>query len=244
MKRFNCKITKWYYFLIFYYNSKHTNENINKINLDKCKKNGISYLFYEPIQKQFYIQKNNKFIPINELILTNQANLDSYVTNTEIFYNMNSLKSIKMGENTLAMKESFIKDFSEVFNIPQENNIFKILQLIKEKIKLNGALFFEAKCKLENLIFCPPNKYYVLLYKKRLEKDFIAVFIKRKKVKYIVVSSGKEIDYKKENIYESLDSRSDYYYCLSIFKKLKPNLDLIKNINFKEKIPNIRNYKY
>ena len=36
MKLFNSKITLWYYFLVFYYNSKNKNENIDKKNIENC----------------------------------------------------------------------------------------------------------------------------------------------------------------------------------------------------------------
>ena len=81
MKLFNCKITKWYYYLVFYYNSKVPNENINQENLSKCERNNIGYFFYEPIEKQFYCVCKGKKKEINELIIDQNADLDAFVIN-------------------------------------------------------------------------------------------------------------------------------------------------------------------
>ena len=227
MKLFNCKITKWYYYLIFYYNSEITNENISKINLDKCKKNDICYFFYEPKKKKFYNFKKKKLINMTELKVNYKANLDTFVISEEKLYDFRKMKKIKMGKNTLEMKESFIKDFSEVFKLDKNNtNIIDILSIITKNINLkNFKLLFGMKCKFDKAFFFQPDKKYILLYKKNNCQDFVASLTKKGKIEYIEVSTGNKVD----NIFKVLDSTSEYYYCLYKIKKLR--LNIIKNDN-------------
>ena len=237
MKLFNCKITKWFYFLIFYVNNKNKNENINEKNLEKCKKNDISYLFYDPAKKKFYNKRKKE---INILKVTNKANLDSFVINEEKFYNLNRMGKIKIGRNILEMKEAFIKDFYKVFDITnKEINITNILSMIAEKLNIKDyELWFHAKCYFNKLFFCPPNKKFVLLYKNKDKINFIASLTKKGKIEYIDISTGKEV----ANIFEVLDSTSDYYYCLLKIRRSKKRFfgDYSMKLKDNGKIANIR----
>ena len=234
LKLFNCKITKWFYFLVFYYNSQIKNENINIENLVKCKKNDISYFFYEPIQKKFYFEKRHNLNIMKKLEVDIKANLDNYIINVENFYNFTQLGNIKIGKNLLEMRESFIEDFSSVFQKKEPQNIFDIYRNIRANITdLNKFdFYFYSKTQFNKSFICPPNRKFVLFYKKKNSNDYIASFTKNGIVKYHEVSTGKEIF----DILGEIDPESEYYYCLNRIKRKKISFP---KINFKkaEKIP-------
>ena len=241
MKLFNCKIIKWYYYLIFYYNSKIKEENIKHKNITKCENNDISYIFYEPIKKKFYSGKKIKKTVMKKFTLKKKANLDAYVTNVSKFsYDIVKEGKIKMGAETKEMKKQFINDFSKVFLLEQNVSILELLDKIQTNLKLkNVNIYFHSKCKFNKYYFCPPNNDFIFLYKIKNEEDYIAVFIQNRIVTFIKVSTGEE----KNSIFDLLDINIDYYYCL---KKLKKNKAKRMKMDYKieiksEKIPNIQN---
>ena len=79
MKLFNCKITKWYYYLVFYYNPNNKNENLSKKVINKCKLNDISFFFYVPIDKKFYNKQKNKLIVMQKLPMNKIADLETNI---------------------------------------------------------------------------------------------------------------------------------------------------------------------
>ena len=216
MKLFNCKITKWCYYLVFYYNRKVQNENINQTNLTKCERNNVCYFFYEPIEKKFYSGNKDVILEMDELELDNDENadLDSCVINA-ISFSQNIFEEfkIKMGKD-IDMKKSFIEDFQEAFQI-KEKDIISILYKIKTILKLNNCdVRLHARCKFSNNYFFPPEKDYIFLYKRKGSKSFIASYIKNKENKFFDFSVKKKV----ETIFDCLAVKSDYYYCL---KKIK-----------------------
>ena len=147
---------------------------------------------------------------------------------------------IKIGRNILEMKEAFIKDFYKVFDITnKEINITNILSMIAEKLNIKDYdLWFHAKCYFNKLFFCPPNKKFVLLYKNKDKKNFIASLTKKGKIEYIDISTGKEV----ANLFEVLDRTSDYYYCLLKIRRTKKRFfgDYSMKLKDNGKIANIR----
>ena len=212
MKLLNCKITKWYYYLVFFLNNKNKSENINTKNLEKCRKNNIRFIFYEPFEKKFYNYKQKKLCIIKELKLESKANLDAYVINEEKFYNLNLTGKIQLGKNMRHMQESFFEDFKKVFKNQNElDTVSLILRKIAVNIKMkNFWLSLVAKCEFNKNFICPPDKNYILLYKKKNSDDFIASFMKKGKSQFIEISTGNIVD----DIFEVLDGKSEYYYWL------------------------------
>ena len=208
MKLFNCKIVKWHYYLIFYYNFSNNKSNVNIKNLDKCRDNNISYFFYDP-EKKFFLDKANHIM--DELKIKNESNLDAYVTDVNtVKYTINF-----SGEAFKTMKDDFKKDFSILFSLDNPT-INEILTKIGEKLEIKN-LKFHAKCEKESFSLYPLKKNETVLYKMKNSNDFIAVTYKKGKTKYYRVSSGKKLKY----LYESLDEESSYYYILYKERKLK-----------------------
>ena len=244
MKLFNCKITKWYYYLVFYYNSKVPNENINQENLSKCERNNIGYFFYEPIEKQFYCVCKGKKKEINELIIDQNADLDAFVINA-INFSQKVFEELKfeVGQEIGEMKESFINDFKEVFKFKKKPSISSIFYRIQKALNLKKlVVLFHTKCKFSNNYFFPPDKDYIFLYKRKDSDSFIASFIKNKLNKFIDLSSGKTL----KTIFDVLDVNYKYYYCLKKYKfsESKKIQVKIERVNFNAKIPNFSSYIY
>lgn len=73
-------ISEWYYIMVLYYNPKKINDKKKEYGfctylVNKCKKHGIKYIFYDPGEKIFY----DKYLsPIKEkyTLLDNESNLD------------------------------------------------------------------------------------------------------------------------------------------------------------------------
>ena len=223
MKLFNCKITHWYYYIIFYYNKKNINENISESNLSRCRDNNISYFFYDPISKEFYKYEDNKYINMKDLIIDENANLENNVIDVNKFsFELMEKKKLKIGKNMKEMIDSFIDDLSKALNIENKNHdITDILSKIATQIGIKDCLlYFHAKCEFNKALICPKFDNFILLYKKKDVNnniDFIASIKEKENLKYIDVSTGKV--YKK--IYEVIDEDSEYYYCLIKIQKPK-----------------------
>ena len=207
MKLFNCKIVKWHYYIIFYYNFSNSKTNVNINNLNKCRSNHICYFFYDPERKQF---RDKKFAIMNELLIKDNSNLDSNVTEIrEISFH----KLFSITETIKAM-QNFINDFSKLFG--EKNQILDIiiiLEKIKNNLKIKQKLAFFTQYKIMNIFLRPPLKKEILLFKMKNSENFIAVFHKDKdkKIRLFNVSTGKGI---KGKLFKWFDDRSKYYYSL------------------------------
>jgi len=143
MKLFNCKITQWYYYLIFYYNHDNINENISKQNLLKCNENNISYFFYDPKQKNFYIKGKRKYIKMKEITTNKNANLEISVTNIKKFaFEIDEMSKLQVGSKYNEMKESFKKDLIKALKMDENSKITDILNQIKLLSMQKTILFF------------------------------------------------------------------------------------------------------
>ena len=85
MGLFNCKIVKWHYFLIFYYNNDNKKYNANQSIIDKSI-NEVEILFYDPIKKNF-LDKKHSYYPI--LKISDYSDLDKYL----VYYNSKVIDS-------------------------------------------------------------------------------------------------------------------------------------------------------
>ena len=239
MKIFNCKITEWYYYLIFYVNPKNKNENVKIANINKCEKNKIAYFFYDPVQKEFYnreqYKKKNILRPINKLTLSDNANLDKTVMDIDKFAFIFPESFQKDMEDIQEAIKFFIDDLSKPLNIFDEvEDINEILSKIETLIKLEGyKLAFNGKQVFNKFLFVPKTESYISLVKEQKNKefvDFIAVMLeedkeKNKTIKCIEISTGNEVD----TIFNFLDEKANYYY--SLIKYPKPKANKRKNIN-------------
>lgn len=217
MKLFNCKITNWYYFIIFYYNSEIKNENINKYNLNKCQINGIEYFFFEPIKNKFY-ESSLKRIK-KELIISDNSNLECQLANL-MNYSKNSEQifteeKIEIGDKLGEMIESFIKDLSYICK-KEKPTIDDILNKIQININVERPLQFLLKCKIIKFVFVPPLNNYIILYKKK-NGGFIAIKNNEDKIEYYDVMTGEKLKY----FYDLFDENSEYYYYLSKLMRRK-----------------------
>ena len=234
MKLFNCKITKWYYYLIFYYNPKNINENINKKYLDKCDENNICYFFYEPKEKIFFIKGKKRYIKIKGVKINAKANLDiDFIDVNKFAFEIPAKSKLEIGKNFKEMKESFRKDLIKTFKMEENSSISDVLDKIKLSINaLDYSLYFQAKCVFNKGLICPKYENYVLLYKKKNEEkdkiDFIAALLENQVVKYIELSSKTILNH----IYDVIDEDSKYYYCLFKAKEIKIRKRKKNEVNF------------
>jgi len=223
MKLFNCKISQWYYYLIFYYNPGNINENISKKNLMKCDENNISYFFYDPRKKKFFTKGERKYIKMKEITTNKNANLEISVTNINKFaFEIYEMSKLVVGGKHSEMKESFRKDLIKALKMNENSKITDVLGQIKIIIDAKDyELVFHLKCKFNKGLICPKYNDYVLLYKKKMKEkdsiDFIAGILENNKVKYIELSTRKVMDH----IYNLIDEDGEYFYCLFKYKNIR-----------------------
>jgi len=215
---FNCKITKWYYILIFYLNDEVTEENINTNNLENCKNNKIHYLFYNPKKKKFY---DNQKVEIFELKLDDFSDLDHYYINalsyTKIIDIIKEEGDIKIVGNLDSMVDSFVEDMDWITKA--ETNKFKI---ILEKLSniFEYEFKFDAKLNIiEDGLLLPPNENHVYIYKTNNDY-FILVQRNNNRNEFFNLKERKFIDSK--DFFKLInDNKISYLYCLEKGKKIK-----------------------
>ena len=226
---FNCKITKWYYFLIFYYNNKDTiNNNLLNIKvLQTLYESNVHFLFYNPEENLFY-QDLNKH-DIKQIELDDNANLD--YNNDQLFNNYNfvyipNCKNYNKELNYFDCINKFIKDFDYLKKEDNKNNPLEtILNNIKTILK-KKELYFETCLNFENKRIDYPDFNRIHLYKKKESLRFIAIINENEDEKKNESAEFTFIDLEnKTKITElnNIDMNSDYYYCLC-YKDIKTNL--------------------
>ena len=226
MVLFNCKITKWYYFLIFYYNK---NDDINnRLNLKIFQhlfESDVHFLLYNPEENSFYQDLDSK--PIQEIKLDDKANLD--YNNAQLFNNYNfayipNCKNYNKELNYFNCINKFIKDFQFLSDETKKNPLGSILNNIKT-ILSRDELYFETCLNFENKRIDYPDFNKIYLYKKNGNTKFIAIINESQNeendesAKFTFIDLEKKIKTKELNI----DMNSKYYYCLC-YKDLKINI--------------------
>ena len=157
---FDCKITNWFYYLIFYINPNIWHCNVNG-DIIRNHKEQIEILFYDPLLNKFYNCENNC---IDKLKLTEKSNLDKKkVDLLKYSLNANSL-SDKFDANSMFneddAKECFLKDFSFL-----GKDINKILSEISVIMGIqNDKLYLKIKAKKVPYIPESPHINYIFLY--------------------------------------------------------------------------------
>jgi len=234
MKLFNCKITKWYYYLVFYYNPNNKSENINKTNINKCKLNDISFFFYDPIDKKFYNKQKNKLIVMQKLSMNKIADLETNIIDMDKYtFNLPKENILNICQKRVTIINEFIEDLSKTLNL-HNPNLKEILSKIESNLGIKDYwVGFHSKCNFNKSLICPKKDQCILLYKKKPVNDkigFIAGTKEKKKIKYQDILTGEEL----KHIYELLDEDADYYYCL--IKTIKPKKRTLKDyLNSKSK---------
>ena len=216
MKLFNCKITKWYYLLIFFINKEKLEENISGNNLYKCILNDIPYLFYNPVNKIFY-DKNKK--EIKSLDFNNMPDLDfcetsiiNYVLDNNIF--LKNKRKVNISNDLEKMMNSFIVDLSWLCDKDKsfENILDKITEIIRCKV------VFDAKIGIfEDYIFLPPDERHAFIYK--IGKDFILIENIDNIITFLEMKTNKKLTV--NEFYKSFEKNKGYFYCLEKIIKYK-----------------------
>ena len=163
MITFNCKITSWHYFLIFYYNPKKDQKyNLNSDIYNKCL-DVVEFLFYDPVGKAFY---DNSYKPLSSIKLTETSNLNfnfGYIQMNLIF-NLNDIKKIGESYTEDQLEESFLDDFS-FMKCGKDKQ--KIIEKIAKIMEIEGKLYLKNITKDLWYIKAPPKRNSILLYKQK-----------------------------------------------------------------------------
>ena len=219
MTLFQCKITKWYYILIFYINDEITEENVNQENLEKCNFFNIHYIFYDP-KKQIF--KNSFGTEIKSLELTENSNLDYYKINIEYYSRISEIireeGNIQIVGNLDNMIKSFVDDMKWMVNSEGKKLILILNQLSKI---IQYELKFSVKINIiDDVLFFPPNNKHVYIYKISNE-CFILIQRLNDKNEFLDIKTRNK--YYSYDIYTLFNKHCGYYYCLEKVSKLKKN---------------------
>ena len=171
-EEFNIKINEWHYFFCMYYNSKEKN-SYNKALVNTCNKNDIEYIFFDPINENFYDRDFN--LIKGEIKVTYRSNLDCFSsTNPYAIFKNNELLenfAIQRSENSELF---FINDL--IFNSKKSDIIKKLKEIIGDD--------FEDICRLTyNLIypFPTPEIHYLFLFESKMKNSYIYYYNKDNK---------------------------------------------------------------
>ena len=218
MLTFDCKITKWYYYLIFYYNPNKKDCNVNPLILNQCK-NNIGILFYDPVKLEFY---DINYQPINSLELDSVSDLDmkNEYLQMEII-NVNEIEKIRESISKDELEKTFLKDFGYM----KCDDLSQILKNIGTIMKIKNNLSLNYKIRDNKYIKVPPKSNYVHLYKQK-DEGFIGVksvfeINKFKYAEYYDLNSGLMIDI--DEYYSRIDLKFNYIYSLRIKMTRKRN---------------------
>ena len=227
----NCKITSWYYYLIFYYNPNKNKCNVNE-KVIKMAKN-VEILFFNPLNKQFFDIKLNE---LKKLELTNKANLDNFGLNFgNISLNLRGIydKDCNLIIGKDIIEKSFKEDFGFLINNARNKNTVDIIEVILNIMEIKGENYI-LKHKIEKLpgIVTYPSYDFIYLYKREDNKGFLGVKTIKDNQKNEFV---KVYDLKQKKEVNFFENNCEYFYTLQ--KKRKPRLNLF------EPVPNKINKK-
>ena len=221
MGLFNCKIVKWHYFLIFYYNNDKKEYNVNQSIIDKAI-NEVEILFYDPIKKLF-LDKNHSHYPI--LKISDYSDLDKYfvyfrnnIIDSNILYKAIDKPIFQNEEET---NKLFIKDFDYL----KKQNLKDIKETICKFMDINGKLGRIDKLNKMPIFRMPPNFDHIFLEKKKYKESFVGMKTIPNNELCIIKYYDLEEKKKKtneitEDIYDkSIDKNFDYFYSVLVIKK-------------------------
>ena len=203
---FNCKITKWYYILIFYLNQIPGQQFCNvKKSLIEGYKNIIEIIYYDPLKQKFYDldRKELTTLPLNDI-----ANLDLYKGN----HSMDSLDKSRHPNITfdLPNKKIVTNSFKEDLKF-LGTSIDEIYKNLSKIMNINNTKYY-IKNRVSNIPDIPyapePNKIYI--YKIKEDGGYFAIrTYTEDKIRH---TKAYDLRAKKEIKYYNLDC--EYYYTL------------------------------
>ena len=213
IKLFNCSIKEWHYFLVFYYNkNEEIIFNVGNKSQSSAFKNNIEFLLFDPNKKKFYAK--DKITKIEKLELSFLSNLDNinYINECKNYLclpkNFSTEKdSDKFDKNYEKGLNQFVLDFKQLSEKPE--NILKILS---------------DKLNFKNIFYCLsfhfplieiPNQNHILLYKKRQNSNFIAIY-NDSKIMAFDLENGQKINFSESKKF--IDTEYEYTYILKYEK--------------------------
>ena len=229
----NCKITKWYYYLIFYYNPNSKNCNVSNSIIEKI--NGIiEVLYYDPVELKFYDINHHL---LKKLTLSDTANLDVNKINFGmISINLSNIYAKKCEQilNEKEVEKSFLDDFSYLQKSNKKEIIDKILSMMGIVNKI-----YRLKDKIVKLpkILTFPSFNHIYLFKRNRNAGFIGVKSYKDENGDEIIESYDLTTGSKINIFEN---DCMYIYILQEKRKRPPDLTDSKAIRI-QPIPKLNN---
>jgi len=239
---FNCKITKWHYFLIFYINQKRSDCNVSQSILNNSV-NVVGTLFYDPLKKIFYDCQKKQ---IEKLELNSKSNLD--MNNSNMM--MDSIKGDILKKYDDYNDDILRKNFQRDFAFMKCNNVDSILIKIGKIMKIKHQLILLHQNKVPKCYISPPNKNNIFLFKHNKSKNgFIAVKSIYEKDKFDednaeVYDLLNEIKIDNNSFYSEIDLNFKVSYTLKIVIKRNYNSMNVKKSNEEKKLENKIKNKY
>ena len=218
------EINQWHYIMVLYYNHKEINNKKNKYGfcdyfVNRCKRCGIKYIFYNPEEKMFY---NNNLLPIKEKykLIDEDSNLDYY-------------------EKISMMQNYFLQPFPCEF---LNKKHLRVEEIITKKIDD----FNSFKTFLNKTIYKSNKKYNLSNFKQDIK--FISTNIEKIKFLEKIETSGIESFIPKEKhifcfegfndepliIYKKSNNENAEFFGLISKKYYKGILDFVADIKNKE----------
>ena len=230
MITFDCKITKWYYFLVFYYNPNKPEYSLN-ISLLKKYLNDVGILLYNPIEKKFYDCYEK---PIESLNLDEISDLDK----NYLFLQMDTFKTEELPKKGQSFyPEEIKKDFLKDFEFMKCDNYKQIMEKISQIMEIKSNLDLLHKLLDVKFYKIPPFRNIILLYKKK-NKGFLGIKTVCEKnvferTEFYDLEEGIKID----DFYSRYDDKYGYLYSL-IIKNKKRNYN-----EFRDEYSNIGEFQ-
>ena len=191
IKLLNCKITKWHYYLIFYYNKRDlTTNNIGIKNLILSLNKGIEVLLYNPLEKNFFSLKNEGISLVTNLMLNDKSNLDYcyYLNDKKNYcYFEPEFKKINKREELISDYWDGLSNFIKDFKIYSKNDILGYLCTV---FKVSNLFYCS---NFHDTIINKPNNQKIFLYKKKNSNHFIGIKNNNNNITYYDLENKKEV---------------------------------------------------
>lgn len=227
----NCKITSWYYYLIFYINKKNKKCNVNKSIIAQIQ-GFIEILYYDPLNKKFY-DINGKIL--KQLKLSDKANLDKMNINYGmISFNINNI--YEQNCNIIIGKEIVESKFLNDFAFLNQTSIDDIINCILKRMDITKEIY-SLKHRIETLPRIPifPSFKYIYLCKRKSVRGFLGIKTIKDMNETELIKSY-DLFYNTEVNFIELDF--EYFYALE--KKGKPNPNFNSPIPAKLKVKRLK----
>ena len=164
----NCKITSWYYYLIFYYNKDRRNCNVSQKVLNLAQ--NVEILYYDPLNKIFF---NKEKKPMEILEKSRDSNLDLVnIDLNKTLLNLNILKrNYYIFDKDENLEKAFKNDLGFLVPNNQNKNVYDIIQLILDIMEIKAGRYNLIK-KIDDLpdvVMFPSYTMIMNLYSKNID---------------------------------------------------------------------------